>query len=460
MRFDLKYTAETLQTWREVLARHDSVAAAVAEIGVPARSLHAAFKRAGEYAGQWLKTPHAKRPGKPPAPDAKRWMAVRPFASADQQRAIDSLLLRGSVAAAAAALELTPKRLRALLAEAEFGAARAGWSPAHDMTKPVPDGFHVKGVSTYYGKDGEKRGQWVKSKRDQESRLEALLDAVQHLAEPFRGAIDPVKPPEHTNTDLLTVYPFGDPHIGMYAWAEETGASFDLEIAERNLVAAVDQLVALAPPSSLAYLLNLGDFFHTDNASNQTARSGNVLDVDTRWPKVYRAGVRTIRRCVERALEKHDQVYLANVPGNHDDHSAAVLSVCMSLLYESNPRVKVELSPAAFYYLRFGRCLIGTTHGDNVKASDLPGIMASDRAADWGETRYRHWYTGHVHHDSLKEYRGVTVETVRTLAAGDAWHARSGYRSGRDMKLDVWHKQLGHINRHIVGIEQLTGGAG
>jgi transposase len=32
--------------------------------------------------------------------------------------------------------------------------ARQGWSPEHDMTKTVPDGFHLKGTSTLYDKDG------------------------------------------------------------------------------------------------------------------------------------------------------------------------------------------------------------------------------------------------------------------------------------------------------------------
>ena len=33
--------------------------------------------------------------------------------------------------------------------------ARQGWSPEHDMTKQVPDGFHLKGTSTLYGDDGQ-----------------------------------------------------------------------------------------------------------------------------------------------------------------------------------------------------------------------------------------------------------------------------------------------------------------
>ena len=33
-----------------------------------------------------------------------------------------------------------------------------GYSPQHDMVHPVPDPFIVKGISTYYNKDGERAG--------------------------------------------------------------------------------------------------------------------------------------------------------------------------------------------------------------------------------------------------------------------------------------------------------------
>ena len=336
--------------------------------------------------------------------------------------------------------------------------ARAGWSPGHDMTHEVPAPFHVKGVSTYYSADGEVKGQWVKSQIDADSRGAALLDAIKTIAEPFKGAADPVTEPTVCMADLLTVYPMGDPHLGLHAWAKETGEDFDLEIAERNLVAAADKLVALAPPSDQALVLNLGDFFHADNSESRTMRSGAALDTDTRWAKVLSVGIRTMRRIIDRALEKHRTVYVINEIGNHDDHTAIMLSLCLAQFYEREPRVLIDTSPAPFHWFRFGECLLGITHGHAVKPERLPGIMASDRAADWGETKHRYFYTGHVHHDSLKEYPGCTVETFRTLAARDAWHTAQGYRSGRDMKADVLHRKHGRILRHVVGIEMVTGG--
>lgn len=324
------------------------------------------------------------------------------------------------------------------------------------MTRTVPDGYHVKGVSNYYDSQGNLRGQWVKSSRDQEHKIEQLLDALKTIADPIRGKSERVDAPDKSNEDLLCVYPMGDPHLGMYAWRAETGADFDLDVAESSLIAAVDHLVNLAPPADRALVVNLGDFFHADTKDHRTLRSGNVLDVDTRWSKVLATGVRTMRRIIDRALEKHHEVRVISEIGNHDDHSSIMLALCLQQYYENEPRVSIDTSPETFHWYRFGQNLIGVTHGDRVKASELPAIMAADRKVDWGETSHRYWYTGHVHHDSAKEYTGgVIVETFRTLASRDAWHHSSGYRSGQDMKCDVLHREWGRVNRHVVGVRQI-----
>jgi hypothetical protein len=343
-----------------------------------------------------------------------------------------------------------------IIGKADIGIEKS-MEPIH-MEQDVPEGFRVKGTSTYYDAAGKVIGQWVKTSRLDEDRLKAFTEAVAEIAAPFKGLASPVTEPGHTSSDLLCVYPMGDPHIGMYAWSQETGNSFDLEIAEGSLVAAVDHLVSLAPPSDEALIVNVGDFFHGDDSTNRTARSGNALDIDTRWSKVLGVGIRAMRRCIDRALEKHRRVTVINAVGNHDDHSSVMLAICLAGYYEREPRVFVDISPTPFHWYRFGKVFLGVTHGHMAKPEKLPGIMATDRPIDWGETLHRDWITGHLHHDILREFPGCKVHTIRTLAARDAWHNASGYRAGRDMKLFIYHREHGLINQHAVGIQQLTWG--
>jgi hypothetical protein len=318
----------------------------------------------------------------------------------------------------------------------------------------APEGFAVKGVSTLYDKDGEVRAQWVKTNAIAEEQARLLLEAMRAAAADL-PRVPRIPPPGQRNEDLLVCYPMGDPHIGMYAWKAETGEDFDLDIAERNLVAAVRRLVKVAPAARTAILANLGDFFHADTVENRTARSGNALDVDTRWAKVLRIGVRIMRTLITAALQKHQFVHVVNCIGNHDEHTSQLLSVGLAAFYEDNPRVTFAEAPSKFHYHRHGSTLLGFTHGDTVKLDTLGGVMSADQSADWGVTRHRYWLTGHVHHRRVFELHGCTAESFRTLAARDAWHTGAGYRSGRDMYAIAYHRDHGEVMRHRLDIAML-----
>lgn len=378
-----------------------------------------------------------------------------PYANARQREVLEALKKHRTQRAAAKALGISYQAVQNVAAVVRSKAALRGHAPEADMTHAAPAPFHVKGVSSYYGPEGELRGQWVKTQVDEGAQVEALIRAVKEACEDV-PAVQPVPPPAYSSDDVLCVYPFGDPHVGMYAWAEETGASYDLGIAEATLFGAVDHLVSLAPAGTDALLLNLGDFFHSDHQGNTTRKSGHQLDVDSRWSKVLAVGIRIMHRAIDRALERHRRVQVRNEIGNHDDHTSIVLALALEQRYRDEPRVTIDTSPAKFFYREFGECLLGSTHLDTVKPPQLPGIMAVDQREAWGRTRHRQWYTGHEHHQRVKDYPGCTVETFRTTAAADAWHAGQGYRSERDMRLDIWHRKHGMINRHIVGVGQLV----
>jgi hypothetical protein len=166
-------------------------------------------------------------------------------------------------------------------------------------------------------------------------------------------------------------------------------------------------------------------------------------------------GVKVMRQCITSALEKHKEVRVINIIGNHDDTGALWLSVALRHTYENEPRVFIDDSPAAFHYFEHGKCLIGVHHGHSCKTERLPGVMAADQAQAWGRTEHRAWYLGHVHHQSVKEYAGVTVESFNTLAAKDAYSAFGGYRARQNMKCIVLHDEYGEVSRHTVSPQML-----
>ena len=335
----------------------------------------------------------------------------------------------------------------------DVDAARKGHAPGH-FDNGVAPGYLMGKVTVQRGADGGVERTWERQSPDQIRWMQAVQEFASSLAEGVKGLAPVTKPPERQAADLLSVYPWGDPHFGMYAWWQDAGADFDLKLAERLTCDAVDRLVASAPEGSTGLLLNLGDMFHADNQKNVT-NSGHQLDVDGRWALVQQVGLRAMVHCIRRMLEKHCKVIVRINKGNHDGHSSYALSLMLSCYFHDEPRVEVDLSPGACWYYQFGAVNIGSTHGDTIKGKDMGAVMAADKPKEWGATTHRYWYVGHVHHKDVKEYPGVIVEYVRTLAARDAWHQGQGYRAGRDMQLIVHHREFGEIERHRCDVGML-----
>lgn len=310
----------------------------------------------------------------------------------------------------------------------------------------VPPAAVVHGTSTLRDGAGNLLLQWTKANhanRGPDQWAEAVREAFIGVDRPKRIPV-----PSESAKDLLAVYPIGDHHTAMYAWGAEAGADYDLRIAENLLVSAIEHLVDITPPAETALIVNVGDFFHVDQHRPETTRSHNALDVDTRYAQMIHTGVAMLRACIEAALSRHRRVRVVNACGNHDDVGSLWLSLALGLLYEKNPRVEIDASPAKFTYYQHGKVLLGVTHGDTVKLERLAGIMATDQAALWGQTEHRHWLTGHIHHRKVLEQPGCMVESFRTLAARDAWATAAGYRAGRDMTAIVFHREHGEVARH------------
>lgn len=337
-----------------------------------------------------------------------------------------------------------------------WGEVRARALGSLEGIPDVPDGHRLRGVSTLVGTDGKARLRWIKTQREEESRAEVLARLLAEIPPTIQRREGTVPPPDATDGDLLAVYPWGDPHLGMLAWAPETGESWDLSRGVRIHEEAISALVEQGPRAHRALLVPLGDTFHADDSSNRTARGGHALDVDGRFPKIVSAGLRLLVYAADRLLEHHGEVTIDPICGNHDDHTSLMLAIALDAYYHEEPRVSVSLSPAVHRYHRFGRCLLGLTHGHTGKLAALAGVMACDQPEAWGQTDHRLWLTGHRHKTERVEFAGCVVETFRTLAPADAWTRGKGYRSGRDMCRIVLHRDHGEMGRTIVSASYLA----
>lgn len=321
----------------------------------------------------------------------------------------------------------------------------------HGAEFEVPAGHTIKGVSALVDEEGREVLKWIKTREDAQSR-DAMELAIHEAFDRHVGYSQLPPTPEFTDASLLTIYPIVDLHLGLFSWGKETGTDYDLKIASALLRDTVANLVARSAASRTAIVLDMGDYFHADDSRNQTKRSGNPLDVDTRYARVLQVGVELAVHCIELALQKHEHVIYRKLPGNHDDETSLMLAIALAAWFRNNPRVTVDTNPGRFFMHCFGKVMIAATHGDMLRMGDMAGFMAANWAKEWGATEFRYAYTGHVHHDRVKSGGGVRAESFNTLAAKDAWHAASGYVSARSAVSITMHKDMGEIDRLTVNL--------
>lgn len=331
---------------------------------------------------------------------------------------------------------------------------RKGYSPKHDMVHVVPDGFKVKGVSTYYDKNGKPRGQWVKSSEDAERREEMMREAVAAMRADIRPELA-VKAPRHTLDKLLNCYVITDFHLGAKAWGEETGANWDMEIAEDTLVKWFSSAIAMAPDAKVGVFAQLGDLAHFDGILAITPTSGNILDADTRFQKLVRVLIRVIRRVTSMLLAKHEVVHLLMCEGNHDLASSAWMRELFAALYVDEPRIIVETRPDPYYCIEHGKTSLFFHHGHKKKIDSLETVFIGKFREVFGRTKHSYAHTGHLHHDVLRETNTMKIEQHRTLAAPDSHASRGGWMSGRDAKVITYHGDFGEVCRNTVSVDML-----
>ena len=318
------------------------------------------------------------------------------------------------------------------------------------VAKYVPDGFAVKGTSTMIDAEGNEKIRWVKTSIDNE-RLEVLMEQAR---EAFCSELPKVAPSESPNvnfdSDTLAMYPVFDLHIGAMAHKHECGENYDTATAEKVMNGFFDYAVDKAPNSKNAVLVLGGDFLHYDSLEAKTPASGHILDSDSRYAKIVYVAIRSVRRAISRMMEKHQVIDIKVISGNHDEAGMVWLRAALAAFYEDEPRVNVDVSPAAMMMTSFGTTLIGYTHGHQMRKADTRlTVMATDFRKLFGQSDYVYTHSGHWHSQKITETNLGIDEVHGQLGSPDAYSSNGGWRSQRQAAVIVYHKEFGEVGRFI-----------
>lgn len=377
------------------------------------------------------------------------------WATPRQREIAEAYNQHGSENRAAKALGVGKSCVNGALLALKKKAARMGYAPECNMTRTVPDGYVVKGVSTYYDKDGKPSAQWVKSAIDPERMAEIMREMVQSFIDGV-PRFDVNDGPKDYSKDVIPWIQIGDAHLGMLAHASEIGENFDLQIAEREMCAAIGILIDEMPNCERAVINDLGDFTHAENFSATTEASGNSLDVDTRFPKMIKVYSRVLRFIVDKTLEKARHVDVIINQGNHSRTNDIWAAELLRVAYGHTGRVHILNNDSVFIAYRMGNTLVMTHHSDKCRPAQLAHVMTNDFRKDYGETEYHYIDVGHVHHGMvMKEHPGIFVESFNHLAALDKWAHDSGYRNRKSITVVLRSKTYGEIGRRVLPIQEI-----
>lgn len=390
---------------------------------------------------------------------------LKDWATPRQAEYIDAVNLHGGIRAAARALGVYDNAIRESLGRLKKYAAAHGYSPDHGLTHKIPEPFVARGHSSLdripdapidpvTGR--QQILQWTKTRLDDAQYQQMVKEAVAAFIDETVGPVFPAPPMPDRETDIIPWVNIGDAHLGMLAHEYETGANFDLKIAERELCAAISLLIDEMVHHDRVVIQDMGDATHYENFSAKTEASGHDLDYDSRFPKMIKVYSRVMRFIVDKALEKANTVDVIVNQGNHSRTNDIWMAELLRVAYGHTGRVNVLNNDSVFIGYRMGNTFVMCHHSDKCKPAKLAHVMATDYSLDWGEATYRYIDIGHIHHNMvLKEHPGVVVESFNQLANKDKYAHDGGWRSRQCLTVVHRSRTYGDVGRKILPIERV-----
>jgi DNA-binding Lrp family transcriptional regulator len=328
--------------------------------------------------------------------------------------------------------------------------------------------------------EGEKIGnnRWSVPKSQEETNQ--FLDTI-------RGAMDDLKTmdvPEYEirekpDGECLLVIDLADIHVGKLCVSTETGYTYSREVAVTRMIEGTRELIRKASGMGIGRILFVigNDILHVDNARSSTT-SGTQQDTHGTIHQIARDGFGGYVGCIElaRLTAPVDIIY---IPSNHDWLMGWCLAQQLGAWFRNAPDVtatEYNLSELHRKYYRFEGNLIGLTHGDGAKETDLYPLMMTEARAHISDCVHRYWYVHHLHHKIRKqagvlshkrekdhigmtmmhnaarsmEGDNVQIEYVRSMSPPDGWHDRNGYVNRQAVECFVHHPHDGQDGRFTV----------
>jgi hypothetical protein len=274
---------------------------------------------------------------------------------------------------------------------------------------------------------------------------ELMSDFLNDLKD-YAPNYEPIDYKKHDDSHLFVIDP-ADIHIGKLSSMVESGDEYNHNIAVARVKEGVAGLLSKCSFKIDKILFIIGnDILHVDNAKSSTT-AGTSQDTSAMWFDNFKTAQRLLTDCIE-ILMQIAPVHVQYDPSNHDYTNGFFLAQTIEAWFRNCESVTFNVSIAHRKYFIYGSNIIGTTHGDGAKETDLPLLMAHEASANWGDCNHRYFYIHHIHHKKSKDYMSVNVEALRSPSGTDSWHHRNGYQhSPKAVEGFIHHPIYGQVAR-------------
>lgn len=255
----------------------------------------------------------------------------------------------------------------------------------------------------------------------------ALKEIVSELPKfKYSSSLPKFKAPSGVALEIAPV----DAHFGKLAWSKETRRmDYDLEIAVKDYDYVVKQNLiwgSIFKPEKIFFIVG-NDLMHAENYQGTTPGGHNILDTDTRLPKLIKAAleinIKAVYRC--RAVAPTEVIW---IPGNHDPTASLWLCCALQQHFKDDKYVTVDVSPCTRKARLWGNLLVGWTHEIVSRYESWANELAQAFPKEWGKSIHREWHHGHKHKKRemktapVMTHGGVLCRQLTALSPIDAWH--------------------------------------
>ena len=242
-----------------------------------------------------------------------------------------------------------------------------------------------------------------------------------------------------TVEDGMLLISLADVHIGN-AQVPEYLAKIKIAIS-KSLELLKDSLI------EEVVLLNLGDFFHTDNSKN-TTYSGTQLDPVTCFEDSFTLGLDFFTDIIEYVSYHAKKVTVINIKGNHSQDTEYILGETLKRIFKNFSNVNIINNKEYRTYYKYHNSGLLLSHGDK-GMERLPLTFATEGKEVFTSTDNHYIFTGHLHHSSgkqfindRKEYAGIEVRVLSAPTSTDKWHSDQAFQGNKKQILSFYFDKV------------------